>query len=147
MNSPSFAEYLHVSKELMYVFILLILASLLIGLSRSLIRVFGNYYRCGQSIAQDRTVRRYRDPRTAFQGQTRGVRYGAQACQNAGGGGREHHFIAVWRYRRSPRSDIRVHAPDCASHARFDQARSVRHRSDICAAAAQQLLKGFLHIR
>lgn len=53
MNSPSFAEYLHVSKELMHVFILLILASLLIGLSRSLIRVFRNYMYTRISSAEE----------------------------------------------------------------------------------------------
>ena len=53
MDSPSFAEYLHVSKELMHVFILLILAWVLIGLSRSLVRVFRNYMYTHISSAEE----------------------------------------------------------------------------------------------
>lgn len=53
MGSPSFAEYLHVSKELMHVFILLILAWVLIGLSRSLVRVFRNYMHTRISSAEE----------------------------------------------------------------------------------------------
>ena len=53
MDSQSFAQYLHVSKELMHVFILLILAWVLIGLSRSLVRVFRNYMYTHISSAEE----------------------------------------------------------------------------------------------
>ena len=43
MDSQSFSEYLHISRELLHILIIFALAWLLVGLSRKLIRVFRNY--------------------------------------------------------------------------------------------------------
>lgn len=53
MDSKSLFEYQHISKELLHVIVILILAWLLIGLSRKLIRVFRNYMNTRSGSAEE----------------------------------------------------------------------------------------------
>jgi len=53
MNSLPAAEYLHISKEVLHVIIILILAWLLMGLSRKLIRLFRDYMNAQSDSAEE----------------------------------------------------------------------------------------------
>ncbi|MGB8077802.1 MAG: mechanosensitive ion channel domain-containing protein, partial [Gallionella sp.] len=53
MDIQSFSDYLHVSKELLHVIVILILAWVLAGLSNMLIRVFRNYMNTRAGSAED----------------------------------------------------------------------------------------------
>ena len=54
MNSFSFPEYLHIPREFLHVIVILMLAWLLMGLSRKLIRVFRNYTNAHTTSAEDK---------------------------------------------------------------------------------------------
>ncbi len=53
MDTHSLSEYLHISKELLHVIVILILAWILAGMSRMLIRVFRNYMNTRAGTAED----------------------------------------------------------------------------------------------
>ena len=53
MDIHSYSEYLHISKELLHVIVILILAWILAGMSRMLIRVFRNYMNTRADTAED----------------------------------------------------------------------------------------------
>jgi moderate conductance mechanosensitive channel len=53
MDIQSFSEYLHVSKELLHVIVILVLAWILAGMSNMLIRVFRNYMNTRAGSAED----------------------------------------------------------------------------------------------
>lgn len=54
MNTFSFSEYLHISKDLFRVIVILLLAWLLMWLSRRLVRVFRNYMNARTDSAEDK---------------------------------------------------------------------------------------------
>ncbi len=54
MNTFSFSEYLHISKDLFHVIVILALAWLLMWLSRRLVRVFRNYMNSRTDSAEDK---------------------------------------------------------------------------------------------
>lgn len=53
MDNFSFSEYLHLPKELLHVIVILLLAWLLMGLSRKVIRVFHNYMNTRADSAEE----------------------------------------------------------------------------------------------
>lgn len=53
MDIHSFSEYLHISKELLHVLVILVLAWILAGMSSMLIRVFRNYMNTRADTAED----------------------------------------------------------------------------------------------